>query len=563
MHRLIASLLIVAWATAATAQVTPSPTFGSVNVTGASAYKIGGSTVLNIINGGSSLAMGVSAGAALPAGDTESTLGGFRSGWKLSGTTTETTAYGWSSCASMTTGTFNTCIGTGALWNETGNGNVEVGGDAARDTVGMTFSAGLGFRANQSGASLGSSASGFKALQGNSATVLIGGSATNGDTISLLFQSATAGFADTTIGPINITTAETTAQMATAICDAITSNGFLGSGGCNIGDFNTSLVVLNFPGTHTTGWTVTITPTVTGSATETVTVGNGFTGQFNFAGGYEALEFQLAGVASKNIGIGAQTGVNCVTCTDENLQGYQAGFNLTTGVSNILHGNSSGYSMTTAAHNLCLGDVSCYSITTGANNIVILAGASTTSNNDKLSTGASRNILIGYQLAAPNVTASNQLLIGGVISGNTSDSATPGVCAVGVVCMLGRIAAANLNTTGDQAITILPLSSSSGGFVKGATRYVVTGTTLTNCSGATTSSVGGIYTATSKGGTQLVANSQAWSGCTSTAGALQTATLAAAASANVLTLTSLQFSLTTPNGSAETGDLMVWGYLLP
>ncbi len=120
--------------------------------------------------------------------------------------------------------------------------------------------------------------------------------------------------------------------------------------------------------------------------------------------------------------------------------------------------------------------------------------------------------------------------------------------------LLGKLASANMNTTADQAITIaLPT---------GTTKYVVKDVIVANASTSLTLAVGGIYTAASKGGNALVANTQVYSGVTGST-KLVSATLAAVAGTDIVTATTLYLSLTTGQGGAATADVYIFGELLP
>lgn len=109
----------------------------------------------------------------------------------------------------------------------------------------------------------------------------------------------------------------------------------------------------------------------------------------------------------------------------------------------------------------------------------------------------------------------------------------------------------DMNTTADQPITVrLP---------PGFTRFgVQTGFAANNSSANLASAVGGVYTDASKGGTQIVANTQAYSTLT---GANLRQTIAAASTTAVYTDTTLFVSLTTPAGVAGTVDYVLYGYV--
>ncbi|MBV9858745.1 MAG: hypothetical protein JO038_01365 [Alphaproteobacteria bacterium] len=114
----------------------------------------------------------------------------------------------------------------------------------------------------------------------------------------------------------------------------------------------------------------------------------------------------------------------------------------------------------------------------------------------------------------------------------------------------GRLVGANMNTTADQAIPL---------FLPQTAPFRVSKITARNASISLTAAVGGIYTAASKGGTALVAATQAYSSLTTAASALDL-TLAATPSNTVFAPgTALYLSLSTAQGTAATADVFLFG----
>lgn len=114
--------------------------------------------------------------------------------------------------------------------------------------------------------------------------------------------------------------------------------------------------------------------------------------------------------------------------------------------------------------------------------------------------------------------------------------------------LLYRLLTANMNTTADQVFEKLH----SYDF------FIIQSLRASNASGDLTTAVGGIYTATGKGGSQLVGSGYAWSTLSSaTVGANLTAT--SLAQARRTGSENLYLSLTTPKGVAATADILVWG----
>ena len=119
---------------------------------------------------------------------------------------------------------------------------------------------------------------------------------------------------------------------------------------------------------------------------------------------------------------------------------------------------------------------------------------------------------------------------------------------IGVNRVLCSIRAANFNITTDQACTI-PSS---------ITAWVPISMLATNCSGTFTLAAGGVYPATSKGGTALVAAAQAYTALSGSSVVLAL-TMAANIATTRQTVNTLYLSLTTGTGSAATCDFYVIG----
>lgn len=125
------------------------------------------------------------------------------------------------------------------------------------------------------------------------------------------------------------------------------------------------------------------------------------------------------------------------------------------------------------------------------------------------------------------------------------------VYAAGVIGnRLGQLRGANMNSTADQAIRLHP----------NITAYNITSIQVTNCSASITTAAGGFYSAVSKGGTNLVASSQTYTGATTAAAqVIPTLTTAALTSGARLTAPTIYFSLTGAEGSAATCDIYLFG----
>lgn len=115
--------------------------------------------------------------------------------------------------------------------------------------------------------------------------------------------------------------------------------------------------------------------------------------------------------------------------------------------------------------------------------------------------------------------------------------------------VVGRLIGANMNVTTDQAIAIT------------ASKYIIRRIVVTNASTNLTLAVGGFYTATSKGGTAVVAATQVYTALTGSTKYVEV-TLQNLAT-DVLTAGTIYLSLTVAQGGAATCDVYVYADALP
>lgn len=116
--------------------------------------------------------------------------------------------------------------------------------------------------------------------------------------------------------------------------------------------------------------------------------------------------------------------------------------------------------------------------------------------------------------------------------------------------LLGELISANMNSTADQQIVIFSAPA----------KYIVRRIVVTNASISLTTAVGGIYPQISKGGTAIVANSQAYSSLNATTKFIDlTIASGYTSGGSILTAKSIYLSLTTPQGAAATADVYVYG----
>lgn len=114
--------------------------------------------------------------------------------------------------------------------------------------------------------------------------------------------------------------------------------------------------------------------------------------------------------------------------------------------------------------------------------------------------------------------------------------------------LLGSLIGADMNSTGDQVITI----------ESGVTKYIIRRIVVTNASISLTTAAGGIYTNAAKAGTVVVAAAQVYSALTAAA-KFKDLTLEAIVGTDILTATMIYLSLTTGQGAPATASVFVFG----
>ena len=125
--------------------------------------------------------------------------------------------------------------------------------------------------------------------------------------------------------------------------------------------------------------------------------------------------------------------------------------------------------------------------------------------------------------------------------------------------VVGKLIGANFNVTTDQAIPI-QIADTDDVVQTHEGDFILADIIVRNASISLTTAVGGIYTAASKGGSAIVANTQVYSALTSSVKWVAL-TKASISLTDVLNQANLYFSLTTAQGAAATADIYVFGRL--
>jgi hypothetical protein len=164
-----------------------------------------------------------------------------------------------------------------------------------------------------------------------------------------------------------------------------------------------------------------------------------------------------------------------------------------------------------------------------------------------------------YQARVTNTRylANAQGFIANVANNDVADlldnGCLPVTLGLGAGALIGKLIGANMNVTTDQLITM---------YLPSGALWRPTKITVTNASLSLTTAAGGVYPAASKGGTAIVAATQAYSALTAAALSLDL-TIVAGTLPTVYSVTTIYFALTTGQGAAATADLYVYGDVYP
>lgn len=310
----------------------------------------------------------------------------------------ENTSIGTWSCANLVTGSLVTIVGMHGLGAATdATGVTGFGNDAFRDSFPGGYAVAVGQHAMAHGApGTGSIAIGSQAMRGCSASLILGGTVTTGNQITVNLAASGSSPDGLTGLPFSFvytvqagdTLTTIAAAIALAVINAQLSGPYYIIGCISEGNpDNTATVSFQWPGTESVGWALTLTGSSNG--TETVTVQNGSVASSSVSMGNSSMIGLGLATVQANSFYGDSTGTKLRTGNFNSAFGYQAGQNITTASNNVIIGATAGKAITTGAGNTILGFLTGTNITTGANNTVIGGGVAGT-----LITG-SGNIYVG------------------------------------------------------------------------------------------------------------------------------------------------------------------------
>ncbi|MDR3570896.1 MAG: tail fiber domain-containing protein, partial [Candidatus Pacebacteria bacterium] len=320
----------------------------------------------------------------------------------------EDTAVGVLACQWITTGNFDTCLGQHALgFDEKGSSNTVIGNDAVRNAMasgGLGSLVAVGKNALRNGSMSYNVGIGALAGQGVSASYTLSGTPTTGDVISLTISSSTIAGSPWTAS-YTVQGGDTLQTIANNLATAITNlsiswNGVkLGTLTSPSGSNATTTIGIDFPGTVSSG-SFSLSGSVTGAGTESISTSTGTTGNSNTWIGYQAGTSAGLSTAQNNIFMGANTGISLTTGSQNSDIGVNSGQQITTGSQNAIFGFNAGETISTGGGNVLIGykaDANAYNV----NNLVEISGSATGGGSN--GHGGSGDVLVGAQMG-PNLT---------------------------------------------------------------------------------------------------------------------------------------------------------------
>lgn len=363
----------------------------------------------------------------------------------------EDTAVGVVAMPLLTTGNFNTALGEHAGgYITTESADTFLGNDSCRNCVGGGNNTAIGKQSLAAGGQTTSIGIGFAALIGNATSITIGGSATNGDVITL---TVTANNFSTQTVNYTVTGGQTTAQIATGVAAAIQANTTIinpSQGLAQIGGSpnNQSTIQVYLSGTCTApgyGFDTCFAASVSGAATETVTITGGDVGNNNIAiGNYAMAGYQMT-TSNASIAIGQFSLANLTTgAPNIGIGGANALVNLTTGSDNISIGYQSSLAMTSGTQNVAVGDNALSGETTASGSTAVGYNAA------KVTTNASVVAIGASALIADTTTGQGQNTCVGTLCGQLVTSAG-GITGVGYNVLPADVTGSRNTAMGWQA----------------------------------------------------------------------------------------------------------------
>jgi acetyltransferase-like isoleucine patch superfamily enzyme len=446
--------------------ITGALTAPTVNVTGAAGYQQNNLNAYRVIgqtngNNAAGVLSGPFAGASIIAPTSTQFLTGFGAYVLESAQGSpfyqETTAMGMGAGIAMTTGGANTFLGIGAgsgITTETGV--TAIGDTAMRNSSSfLGGSIAIGTGAYTDGAGGDEIVIGTNSLLGNSGTITMGGSITNGDVLT--FPISTSNACNGTSITVNctnlpgvsvsytVTSGDTTlAILAGHIASALSAFNVTYTLGDGVNEASHNLYAFSWQIADATNhptvikghfpvrWQITMgAMTCTGTCGETATITSPFSGAHNLLIGNNVLGYFGATTATQNVIAGSGSfGYYCTTCSFNSTFGYNIAVNATTASYNVASGNDALFNCISCSFNVVEGAYAGYQITGNSNTVL---GDETFAGQGCITSGAS-NIEVGAGACVKTATASNQMSLQNIIygAGNSGTGSTISTGQIGI-----------------------------------------------------------------------------------------------------------------------------------
>lgn len=407
MKRLIAALMLSAVAVSTHAQTfqvnTLNTQAGKITV-GPAATPVNGVTVSPLTAYNPATFIGPHAGLSYPTNSLWAVGVGAYSLYSLNQSQAEVTGIGTLSCARLTTGNYNVCLGLHSLGSDPAtNSSTAVGNDSARNQIGGGNITAVGANSARNGSTDQTTAIGSGALRGNGSSVSFGGTVTAGLPVTITAACNTAGACSNSPGTWSYTptSSDTLATIVTHLANlinaspinetAVNGNVLIAMQARSAQLGPTNVLSLDFPGGVSTGWNMSLAVSVGGSSTLTYSIGTGVNSSYNVVVGSFAVDGSATQNLSNSVFIGQGVAPALTNATEEVCIGIQSCFNATTASGNTIVGSWAHQANVTGNYNTVLGDYAGQNAANANNNVLLGANAG-----QNMTTGADNTIVGTY-----------------------------------------------------------------------------------------------------------------------------------------------------------------------
>ncbi|MDN7913668.1 hypothetical protein [Burkholderia cepacia] len=339
----------------------------------------------------------------------------------------EVTAVGALAGQYLTTGNWNAAFGVHALGSETTGSTIAVfGNDSARNAVGGGSYTGLGNDSVRNGQNTNVIGIGNGAMHGNGSAITLSGVPTAGDVLSVTMSTSVS---DVTNSPrsasYTVKAGDTLLSAAQGLAAAIMVNPLQGKQ-TGLQAYTSPIaggpatILLDFPGTSSSGWTLNVAVSTSAGATETMSVTTGTKAQSVIAIGDNTAYGAGSSNPNHDVFVGNYVAPFLTSAYNMVCMGDASCGKITNDHDSVVIGANAGASANGSLTNVLIGSSAAAGLTTGSDNVSIGSQGGDVPSQSCITTGAG-NIQIGRNTCVASPTGSGQLSIQNIIYGTSNN----------------------------------------------------------------------------------------------------------------------------------------------